>query len=58
MSKQLQKDSTLVSLVVPMYNEEGNLAAFFDRASKVLSELGLPWEMIFVNDGSSDDSIG
>jgi len=58
MKKQLpQKKSPLLSLVVPFYNEEGNLEVFFERASQTLSAMDVSWEMVFVNDGSSDDSL-
>lgn len=40
-----------------MHNEQGNLAIFFERASQTLAEIGTPWELIFVNDGSSDSSL-
>ncbi len=40
-----------------MHNEEGNLRPFFDRASATLSQMGARWELIFVNDGSSDNSL-
>jgi glycosyltransferase involved in cell wall biosynthesis len=46
-----------ISLVVPMHNEEGNLSPFFDRAAKTLQELGVLWELVFVNDGSSDNTL-
>lgn len=40
-----------------MHNEEGNLLPFFDRASKTLSEMDMRWEVVFVNDGSADNSL-
>lgn len=40
-----------------MHNEEGNLQPFFDRVSKTLSDMSVLWEVIFVNDGSSDNSL-
>ena len=43
-----------LSVVAPMYNEEGNIAAFVDAVEKVLRKLGVPFEIILVDDGSSD----
>ena len=57
MKKQLPKNSPLFSLVVPFHNEEGNLEKFFERASQTMSGMGVSWELVFVNDGSSDDSL-
>ena len=57
MKRQLPKNSPLLSLVVPFYNEEGNLEDFFERASQAMSGIGVSWELIFINDGSSDDSL-
>ena len=45
-----------VSAVVPVYNEEGNLPILIPKLSKVLKDLGCSYEMIFVDDGSSDGS--
>jgi len=57
MKKQPLPKPPSLSLVVPIYNEQGNLKNFFDRTSKTMSEIGVPWEMIFINDGSSDNSL-
>jgi glycosyltransferase involved in cell wall biosynthesis len=57
MNKKPAKDKPLLSLVVPFHNEEGNLAMFFERASKTLASLDVRWELIFVNDGSLDNSL-
>ena len=46
-----------ISVVVPVYNEEANLEPLFARLTKVLDELGRPWEIIFTNDGSRDRSL-
>lgn len=43
-----------LSLIIPCYNEEGNVEKFFDEAQKVFALSGLSYEYIFVNDGSSD----
>ncbi len=46
-----------VSLVVPMYNEADNVRRFHKRCSALLDGLGVDWEMICVNDGSSDKTV-
>jgi dolichol-phosphate mannosyltransferase len=43
-----------VSLVVPAYNEEGNLRRLYSELAEVMRLVGLPWELIFVDDGSRD----
>ena len=47
----------LLSLIVPVYNEEKNLSLFFERSHKVLESLLIPFEIIFINDGSKDESL-
>jgi glycosyltransferase involved in cell wall biosynthesis len=42
------------SAVVPLCNEAESLAELHARLSKVLEELGKPYEILFVNDGSTD----
>jgi dolichol-phosphate mannosyltransferase len=43
-----------LSLVVPVYNEAGNILPLAASAGDALTHLGRPFEMIFVNDGSTD----
>jgi undecaprenyl-phosphate 4-deoxy-4-formamido-L-arabinose transferase len=45
-----------LSVVIPVYNEEAGLAALFARLYPALDALGIPYEVIFVNDGSRDRS--
>jgi len=45
-----------LSVVVPVYNEEAGLAALFARLYPALDALAVPYEAIFVNDGSRDRS--
>lgn len=45
------------SIVVPVYNEAEVLQSTYDRLKTVMDSTGDPYELIFVNDGSSDDSI-
>jgi glycosyltransferase involved in cell wall biosynthesis len=47
----------VISIVVPVYNEAPNVAAFYDRVTNVMVRLGEPYEIIFVNDGSKDDTL-
>jgi undecaprenyl-phosphate 4-deoxy-4-formamido-L-arabinose transferase len=46
-----------VSIVVPVYNESANLASLWSRLKPVLDRLDRPWETVFVDDGSRDDSL-
>ncbi len=43
-----------ISIVLPAYNEEDNIVKTVDQARNVLRDLGIPYEIIVVNDGSSD----
>lgn len=45
------------SIVVPVYNEEANLAAFYAELKSVAETLPGTWEIVFVDDGSSDESF-
>ncbi len=49
-----EKES-LLSFVIPIFNEEGNIKKLYEELVRVL-ERGLIWEIIFVDDGSSDRS--
>ena len=46
-----------ISVVVPVYNEEPGIAAFWARLSAVLDALACPAEVVFVDDGSSDATL-
>jgi len=46
----------LLSVVIPVYNEEQGLQALFDRLYPALDQLGLAYEIVFINDGSRDRS--
>ncbi len=47
----------MISIVVPVYNEMEVLSEFHARISGVLDQLSLGAEVIYVNDGSDDDSL-
>jgi dolichol-phosphate mannosyltransferase len=44
----------MLSLVIPAYNEAGNLREMYARVAAVLAPLALTWEMILADDGSRD----
>ncbi len=44
----------MISIVTPVYNEEGNVVFFHDEVTKVMEKTGLDYEVIYVNDGSRD----
>jgi undecaprenyl-phosphate 4-deoxy-4-formamido-L-arabinose transferase len=46
----------LLSVVIPVYDEEAGLQALFDRLYPALDQLGRSYEVIFVDDGSRDRS--
>jgi polyisoprenyl-phosphate glycosyltransferase len=46
-----------LSVVVPCYNEEAVIRQTHQRLSEVLQRLGLPHEIVYVNDGSSDSTL-
>lgn len=45
-----------ISVVIPTYNEEKNLPELAERLTEVLKEYGRSFEIIFVDDGSRDNS--
>lgn len=47
-----------ISVVIPAYNEEESLRALFDSLYPVMKKMGRPFEVIFINDGSRDSTIG
>lgn len=48
---------TLLSVVVPCYNEQESLQLFYDAAVKVFDTLDMDYEIILVNDGSRDRTL-
>lgn len=45
-----------ISVVIPLYNEEESLPELFDWIHRVMTANGFSYEVIFVNDGSTDNS--
>ncbi len=47
----------MVSVVVPIYNEEVLILQFHEAISNALDEIDEDWEVVYVNDGSRDSSL-
>lgn len=48
----------MLSVIVPVFNEQDNIAPFYERCKPVLEGLGVDgWEIVYVNDGSADESL-
>jgi len=46
-----------LSLVIPAFNEGRNLGPLMDRVVPLLNHLSKDWELVFIDDGSSDDTL-
>ena len=51
-----QNPNPLLTVVVPVFNESASLRALFERLHAVLRNESLDWRVLFVDDGSSDDT--
>ncbi len=47
----------MLSIVVPAYNEAAGIAEFWSRLSAALTALSVPAEVVFVDDGSTDETL-
>jgi len=47
----------VLSVVVPVHNEERSIALLYDELRSALEPLGLDWEAVFVDDGSTDGTF-
>jgi len=48
------QDSKLLSIILPSYNEQDNIPHTFEVINNILTSASIPYEMIFVDDGSRD----
>jgi len=56
-TKEKGKRTIDYSIVIPVFNEEDNLPELYQRLTKVMSALNANYEIIFVDDGSQDNSF-
>jgi dolichol-phosphate mannosyltransferase len=48
---------TTISVIIPVFNEEKNISSVYNRCVSVLDSIGESFELIFVNDGSKDNTF-
>ena len=46
----------MISIVTPVYNEEDNVVYFHDEVTRVMKTLAMDYEILYVNDGSTDST--
>ncbi|MGM0568245.1 MAG: glycosyltransferase family 2 protein [Elusimicrobiota bacterium] len=52
----MTRNSHFISIVIPLYNEEHSLPVLIGRIKNVMHEIHIPYEVILINDGSTDNS--
>lgn len=56
MDDMMKLGAQSLTIVVPIYNEVENVQPLYERVCAAMAKLGLPWELVVVDDGSSDGS--
>lgn len=56
LSEAIARPELELSIVVPIYNEEGNIDRLYEELTAALLEVGRAYEVVAINDGSSDGS--
>ncbi len=51
-----QDKNPIISVVIPLHNEATTLDELYDRVRTVMEDLGRSWELVLVNDGSTDET--
>lgn len=46
----------MISIIVPVFNEQENIQTLYDKLVEVMDKAGESFEIIFINDGSEDES--
>jgi glycosyltransferase involved in cell wall biosynthesis len=56
-SSNNMQENPYLSVIVPLYNEEGNVVELHKRIKEACESLRKSYEIIFINDGSTDDTV-
>lgn len=56
-TREITKTGCFISIIAPAYNEYENLNFFYQRMKTVLNEITENWEIVFINDGSKDETL-
>jgi glycosyltransferase involved in cell wall biosynthesis len=54
---EMNEEKPFLSVVVPLYNEEGNVRELHRRILEACQKLGKSFEIIFIDDGSTDETV-
>jgi glycosyltransferase involved in cell wall biosynthesis len=46
-----------LSVIIPLHNEEENVGLMIERVADALKDFGKPWELIIIDDGSTDGTL-
>ena len=52
--KEIERRNAMLSVVLPAYNEEKMIQKAADTLDRILGDAEIPYELVFVNDGSND----
>ena len=47
-----------ISIIVPCFNEQEVLPLFLEKVTEVMKSMGHPYELLFIDDGSKDRTLG
>lgn len=50
-------NNPIISIIAPCYNEEETIEPFLRRIEEILTQINEPYEIVFINDGSKDNTL-
>jgi len=53
----VQAAEKMISVIIPVFNEEENILPLYEKLTSVLTRVGKDYEVIFIDDGSSDGTL-
>ena len=52
-----KRKGAMISIIIPCYNEQEALPIFYSEITRVLDEMHEKYELLFINDGSKDNTL-